>query len=81
MRGKAWAGANAKIMTAFCQPWPKAPSLAHERGGRWQDSVMEERLCGCKLTVLTVRFSSLQASAVDRTEKHLIQPFDLCKHS
>lgn len=27
MRGRAWADANAKIMTPFCQPWPKAPSL------------------------------------------------------
>lgn len=43
--------------------------------------MMEERLCGCKLTVLSVRFTCLQASAVDRTEKHLIQPFDPCKHS
>lgn len=39
----------------------------------------EERLCRCKLTVLNVRFSSLQAAAVDRTKKHLIPSFDYNK--
>lgn len=37
--------------------------------------MIEERLCGCKLRVLNTRFSGLQASAVDRTEKRLMQTF------
>lgn len=31
--------------------------------------MMEERLWGCELTVLSACFSGLQASAVDGTEK------------
>ena len=55
MRGKAWAVANAKIRTPFCQPQPKALSLWHRKEeGDGRTSVMGANLRGRELTALSV---------------------------
>lgn len=38
--------------------------------------MMDERLCGCEVTVVSVHSSSLKVSSTDGAERCLIQPSD-----